>query len=50
VISGLLRDEVDGPKAGKVGYLANILIGAIERDALEKRVEVLEENMIQRGP
>jgi hypothetical protein len=42
VVNKLLRDEIDSSKAGKVGYLCNILIGAIERDDLEKRVGALE--------
>jgi hypothetical protein len=49
VINGLLRDEIDGGKAGKVGYLANILIGAIERDDLEARVKTLEEQILRKG-
>jgi hypothetical protein len=48
VINGLLRDEIDGGKAGKVGYLCNILIAAIEKDDLEGRVKALEAKLFQK--
>lgn len=41
--------EVDGKLAGKLGYLSNILVKIIEGGQLEKRVELLEEEINQRG-
>jgi hypothetical protein len=41
--------EVDGMLAGKLGYLSNILIKIIEGGELEKRVDLLEEEINQRG-
>jgi hypothetical protein len=49
VINGLYRDEIDSDKAGKLGYLGNILIKAMEQSDLEKRIKVLEDNMNQRN-
>lgn len=41
--------EVDGMLAGKLGYLSNILIKIIEGGQLEKRVDLLEKEINQRG-
>jgi hypothetical protein len=41
--------EVDGMLAGKLGYLSNILIKIIEGGELEKRVDLLEKEINQRG-
>ena len=49
VINGLYRDEIDNDKAGKLGYLGNILIKAMEQTDLEKRIEALEHNMNEGG-
>ena len=42
VINKTLRDEIDPQTAGKLGYLSNILLGALETSDLERRVEELE--------
>ncbi len=43
VINMLNRDEIDSSKAGRLGYLINILIGSFRDADLEKRISVLEE-------
>ena len=48
VINQFYRDEIDGPKASKLGYLCNILIGSLKDSQLEERVKVLEESMAKR--
>lgn len=45
LINELRRDEIDTGKAGRIGYLCNILIGAIRDSELEKRVAALEEKV-----
>ena len=44
-INQMLRGEIERDVASKVGYLANILLRALETGALEARVEKLEEGM-----
>ena len=44
-INQVLRDEMSGEKAGKIGYLANILMRALEQSDLEKRIESLERKL-----
>lgn len=41
-INRLDRDEISESKAGKLGYLCNILKSALEIGDLERRVEALE--------
>ncbi len=41
--------DVDGMLAGKLGYLSNILIKIIEGGQLEKRIDLLEKEINQRG-
>ena len=40
--------EIDGALAGRLGYLSNILLGAIKDGDLEKRITALEERMKQK--
>lgn len=46
-INQLLRGEITEQRAGKVGYLANVLLRALEASDLEKRVEHLERRLDQ---
>jgi len=46
-INALLRDEIAESKASKVGYLANVLLRALESSALESRLEALEKRMLE---
>lgn len=46
IINQFNRDEIDVNKAGKLGYLCNILIGSIRDYELEERVNILEEQLI----
>ena len=48
-INQVLRDEMSGEKAGKIGYLSNILIRALEQSQLEKRIESLERKISTGG-
>jgi len=48
-INQVLRDEMSGEKAGKIGYLSNILIRALEQSQLEKRIESLEQKICMGG-
>ena len=48
-INQVLRDEMPGEKAGKIGYLSNILIRALEQSQLEKRIEALERKISMEG-
>ena len=41
-------DEVDGGKAAKLGYLANILLSAVRTDELEERLSRLENAVKER--
>ena len=43
VINQFNRGEMDGPKASKLGYLCNILIGSLKDSELEKRIGILED-------
>lgn len=43
VINGLNRGEIQTDKAGKLGYLVNVLVKIIEGDGLEARVTALED-------
>jgi len=43
VINELNRDEINAAKAGRLGYLINILIGSFRDAELEKRISALEE-------
>lgn len=45
VIQGLENDEIDTRKAGRLGYLAGILITAIRDSTLEERIAKLEEQL-----
>ena len=49
LINQVLRDEVDPQTASKVGYLANILLGALETSDLEARVGELERRLEEQG-
>jgi hypothetical protein len=42
LINRLDREEIPESKAGKLGYLCNLLKGTLEASDLEKRLEVLE--------
>ena len=44
----LCADQIDPQKAGKIGFLANILARVIENSELEKRLEVLEAQVARR--
>jgi len=44
-INELRRDEIDGSKATKIGYLCNILIGSFRSYELEQRVIELQEEV-----
>ncbi|MDY6896153.1 MAG: hypothetical protein SVO01_12185 [Thermotogota bacterium] len=48
VINRTESGEVDSTLAGKLGYLSNILIKIIEGSQLEKRVDLLEEEINRR--
>ena len=41
-INQLARDEIDGAKASKIGYLANILIGSLKDGDIEDRIKRIE--------
>lgn len=41
------RGTIDPGKAGRLGYLCNILIGALEKGDLEKRIADLESRAAQ---
>ena len=43
VINLLYRDEIDKDKAGRLGYLSNLLINGFRDQDLENRVKRLEE-------
>jgi len=45
IINQVLRDEITSEKAGKVGYLANILLRGLEQSDLEARLKALEEKV-----
>ncbi len=49
LINEVRRGEVDGQLAGRLGYLSNILIKALETDDLEQRVDALEERIQNQG-
>ena len=42
LINQLRRDEVTESKAGKIGYLCNLLQRSLETGDLERRLEALE--------
>jgi hypothetical protein len=42
LVNGVFRDEIDGGKAGKIGFLLGIFIRSLEVDELEKRISQLE--------
>jgi hypothetical protein len=52
-LAGLIRrteaGEIDPSLAGRLGYLCNILLGAIKDGSLETRVSQLEEAMRKKG-
>ena len=48
LINRLDRDEIEGNKASKLGYLVNILLRSLEASDLERRVAELETQM-ERG-
>jgi len=39
------KDQVEPMKAGRMGYLANLLLSALRADDLEKRIEALEQRL-----
>ncbi len=43
LIKRLDVDEIDGSKAGRLGFLASILVKTIEATQLEARIAALEE-------
>lgn len=43
IINDLLRNEIEESKAGKIGYLSNIMIKSFEISDIEKRITVLEQ-------
>lgn len=45
VINRLEADEIDASKAGRLGYLVQILVRIIETSDLEARLKVIEERM-----
>jgi hypothetical protein len=45
LINRLDRDEIEESRAGKLGYLCNILKSTLEIDALETRVDALEKSI-----
>ena len=46
-INSFWRDEIPPEKAGKIGYLCNILVKAFEQDDFESRLEGLEERLLE---
>ena len=44
-INELRRDEIDGAKASKIGYLCNILIGSFRDYEIERRLIELREEV-----
>lgn len=49
-INQVLKGQIDPRVANSVGYLANILIKAVERDRLETRIEQLEALLKDQSP
>ena len=47
VINQLIRDEIGENKAGKVGYLCNIMLHSFDTQEFEKRLETLEDKWKQ---
>jgi len=47
IINQVNRDEIDVAKASKLGYLSNILLGAIKESGLEERVTQLEKKILE---
>lgn len=43
IINLLYRDEIEQSKAGRLGYLSNLLISGLRDQDLEERVKKLEE-------
>ena len=48
-INRLIRDEMGEGKAGKVGYLCNIMLSAIQTSDLDDRVRILETRAEKHG-
>lgn len=44
-INELRRDEIDGSKATKIGYLCNILIGSFRSYEIERRLNELADEL-----
>lgn len=42
-INQVLRDEISEGKAGKIGYLSNVMLKSFEMTELEQRIQKLEE-------
>jgi len=49
VINMLNRDEIDPTKAGRLGYLCNLLISGLRSQNLEERMSKLERMMKENG-
>lgn len=45
LINAVIDDKIDQSKAGKIGYLSNILRGVIADGDLEQRVDALEKDL-----
>lgn len=49
VINKLNRDEIDPNKAGRLGYLCNLLVGGLRRNDLEDRLTEIERILKENG-
>jgi hypothetical protein len=50
LINRVESGEIETDRAGKLGYLANILLRVIEHSDLEERIEKLEKQLSEPGP
>lgn len=49
VINMLNRDEIDPAKAGRLGYLCNLLVSGLRSQDLEERMCIVERLLKQNG-
>ncbi len=49
VINDLIRDKISENKAGKVGYLCNIMLGSFQTVEFERRISELEARLENRA-
>ncbi|WP_202894797.1 hypothetical protein [Paenibacillus sp. 23TSA30-6] len=45
IINDLRNNEIDSKSANAIGYLANIMLKAIEVGELEKKIQIIEEKV-----